>query len=205
MAIVYRHRDDFNNVFYVGISNNKNRPFDYIGRSAFWKRYSKKYGVNTEVIAKNISYNNAKELEMFLISEYGRRDLGLGNLVNMTDGGEGTLGLKHTNETKIKIGKSNSGGTSWSKGVKFSKKHRDKISKANKGKKKSKEQIKLISKAMKGTCYAGHKILDTKTNIEYQSLNKYSEKYNLNNPTVWNNLNGKTKINKYNHLKYIKL
>jgi hypothetical protein len=203
MAIVYRHRDDFNNVFYVGISKNKNRPFNYRDRSVFWKRYSEKYGVNTEIVAEDIPYEDAKELEVFLIYEYGRRDLGKGMLVNMTDGGEGTLGLKHKKETKIKISKSNSGGTSWSKGIRFSKEHKDKISKGNKGKKRSKEQIKLMSKVMKGTCYAGHKILDTKTNLEYKSLNKYCEKYNLNHSTIWNNINCKTKNNKYNHLKYI--
>lgn len=90
MAIVYRHIDNLNNVFYVGIGKNKNRAFDYLNRSFFWKRHSKKYGVNAEIIAKNIDYDTAKELEVLLISEYGRRDLGKGNLVNMTDGGDGS-------------------------------------------------------------------------------------------------------------------
>ena len=90
MAIVYRHRDNSNNIFYVGIGKNENRAFDYLNRSNFWKRYSKKYGVNSEIIAKDIDYDTAKELEILLISEYGRRDLGKGMLVNMTDGGDGS-------------------------------------------------------------------------------------------------------------------
>lgn len=90
MAVVYRHRDNLNNVFYVGIGKKESRAYDYLHRSNFWKRYSKKYGVNTEIIAENISYEDAKELEILLISEYGRRDLGKGMLVNMTDGGDGS-------------------------------------------------------------------------------------------------------------------
>ena len=109
MAIVYRHRDNLNNVFYIGIGRNENRAFDYYHRSDFWKRYSKKYGVNTEIVATNIDYDTAKELEMLLISEYGRKDLGTGNLVNMTDGGDGTIGVLHTKERREKSSKMNSG------------------------------------------------------------------------------------------------
>ena len=90
MAIVYRHRDNSNNIFYIGIGKYKKRAFDYLNRSNFWKRYSKKYGVNSEIIAEGIDYDDAKELEILLISEYGRRDLDKGNLVNMTDGGDGS-------------------------------------------------------------------------------------------------------------------
>lgn len=42
------------------------------------------------------------ELEEFLISEIGRRDLGLGPLVNLTNGGDGVSGLRHSQETKDK-------------------------------------------------------------------------------------------------------
>ena len=203
MAVVYLHKDDCGKVFYVGIGKKESRAFDYRGRSVFWKKYSQKHGVNSEIVAEGISYDDAKELEILLISELGRRDLGLGNLVNMTDGGEGTLGLKHKDETKRKIGKSNSGGTSWSKGLKFSKEHKDRISKGNKGKKRSKEQIKVISELSKGTCNAGKRIVDTITNIEYQSIRYYSIKFGLSYITVLKNVNGKTKNNKYKHLKYI--
>ena len=203
MAVVYLHRDDYGKVFYVGIGKNYGRAFDYKNRSDFWKRYSKNHGIKSEIVAEGISYDDAKELEIFLISELGRRDLGLGNLVNMTDGGDGILGLKHMAETKRKIGKANSGGTSWSKGLKLSKEHKDKISKGNKGKKRSEEQVKVMSKLMKGTCNAGKRILDTITNIEYQSLRYYSLKHNLIHTTVWFNIKGKTKNNKYKHLRYI--
>ena len=37
-----------------------------------------------------------------MIKEYGRRDLGKGTLVNLTDGGEGSYGVIQSNDTKEK-------------------------------------------------------------------------------------------------------
>lgn len=54
----------------------------------------------------NISEEQAFELECFLINEIGRVDLGTGTLTNLTNGGEGTSGHKHTEESKQKIGES---------------------------------------------------------------------------------------------------
>ncbi len=52
--------------------------------------------------------NSALEAEKFLISYYGRKDLGTGCLRNLTDGGEnpplrGHLGHKHSPEAKAKM------------------------------------------------------------------------------------------------------
>ncbi len=91
MAIVYRHIDNRNKVFYIGISKNINRANDFVRRSDFWKRYSKKYGVTSEILKDKLSYNDAKEIEIALISFYGRKDLKTGCLVNMTEGGDGTI------------------------------------------------------------------------------------------------------------------
>lgn len=46
------------------------------------------------------SEQEAFEIERFLISLYGRRDLSVGPLLNKTDGGEGVCGLRHSEETK---------------------------------------------------------------------------------------------------------
>jgi len=165
MAIVYRHlRNDTNNVFYVGIGKSKYRASANTGRSDYWKKIVNKYGREVEIIAENLSWEDACELEMLLISEYGRLDLNTGDLVNMTNGGEGmcnpsketraklskarmgntnTLGFKHSDSTKKKVSEAGMG-------RKVSAETRDRISKSRNGIVFSEEHISNISKANKG-------------------------------------------------------
>jgi len=165
MAIVYIHkRNDTNNVFYVGIGKSKYRATEKRGRSEYWKRIVNKHGREVEIIAKDLSWEDACKLEVLLISQYGRLDLKTGNLVNMTDGGEGmsnpsketraklskskmgntnTLGFKHSEETKRKVSESQLG-------VKLSKEHCEAISRGLKGRVVTQEHRDNISKANKG-------------------------------------------------------
>ena len=55
------------------------------------------------IVQEHFNEEEAFESEKFLISFFGREDLGLGFLLNRTDGGEGQAGLKHTNLSKEKI------------------------------------------------------------------------------------------------------
>src|SRR5690606_22799746 len=108
-SYVYRHRKlDSGEVFYIGIgtfeshipSNSHNyyrRANNTKQRSSFWKKVYRKHGRYIEILKENISYEEAKELEILLIQEYGRRDLGTGCLVNLTDGGDGSI-----NKTPLK-------------------------------------------------------------------------------------------------------
>ena len=197
MAYVYLHKKDNGSIFYVGKGTGY-RAWHFTNRNAYWKRVRKKYGVNVVIFKDDMTDEDALNLEVELISVIGKK-----NLTNFTDGGDGTSGYKHSEETIRKMSKSHKGKESWAKGVKFSEEHKGKMSLAAKGKKKSLAHRKALSEAVKGNCSAGHRLLDTTTNIEYQSLLNYCTKHNLNVTTVWSHLNGKTKKNKYEHLKYL--
>jgi len=99
---IYRHRRlDDNSIFYVGLGSEKNFRRSRVtkNRSDWWKNIVAKAGYSIEIIYSDLTKEDACELEEFLIQEYGRADLGLGRLVNMTAGGEGSSGRKITQET----------------------------------------------------------------------------------------------------------
>ena len=147
MAYVYQHiRLDTNEVFYVGIGKTKYRAYKKTGRNEHWKRIVNKAGYDIQIIAENISYEEALSKEKELIEYYGRRDKGSGTLVNMTDGGGGVLGLKigHlSDEHKQKVSAS-------LKGKSRTEETKKKISESQKGKKMSEESRKKMSDASKG-------------------------------------------------------
>lgn len=158
MAIVYRHRrNDTNEVFYIGIGKTEKRAFNKNNnRSNFWHNIINKTSYSVEIIAKELSWKDACELECLLIQEYGRKDLKTGSLVNLTSGGDGSKGFKHTEEyklnlskrlkgkprseeTKLKIGKSNKGRVPPRSTI-------EKARQINLGKTLSKEHLKVLSK-----------------------------------------------------------
>ena len=109
MAVLYRHtRIDKNEPFYIGIGDNKTRAYNKINRTKHWKSIAKK-GYDVEVLFNDLSWEEACEKEIEFIALYGRRDKKAGILVNMTDGGEGTVGYRHTVKTKEKCRISASG------------------------------------------------------------------------------------------------
>lgn len=86
---IYRHLKSNGEVFYIGIGN-LNRPFKKHGRNKWWTNIINKYpDYEIQIIKKDLTWEEACELEKILISWYGRKDLGTGTLVNMTDGGDG--------------------------------------------------------------------------------------------------------------------
>jgi hypothetical protein len=161
MAIVYEHiRNDTNEVFYVGIGKKEKRAFSKHGRNPHWKNIVNKVGYTVNIVYKDIEHKEAKKIEILLIEKYGRKNLGLGNLVNMTDGGDGLL--NPSIETRKKIGEGNKGKTN-------SYETRQKLSEVNKGntnmlgKTHTEESKKKMSEALKG-----------KTN-SYETRQKMSE------------------------------
>ena len=116
MSYVYIHtRLDTNEIFYIGISSNNNnnkytRAFSKKGRGKFWKDLTKNILYKVDIVFDNLTWEKACLKEIELISKYGRRDLSLGTLVNLTNGGDGINGYRHNDERILKL-KMNSKGS----------------------------------------------------------------------------------------------
>jgi len=122
MAYLYRHiRLDNNTPFYIGIGNDISYKRSKLAkcRNIFWKRIVNKTEYEIEIVLDNLTWEEACKKEKEFIKLYGRKDLGLGTLTNLTDGGEGQF--NPSNETRLKM-----------KYVK-SKEHREKLSIAKLG------------------------------------------------------------------------
>lgn len=159
MVFVYIHtRLDTNEVFYVGIAKKPSRPYDRINRNPFWKRIVSKTDYNVEIVHQFKTWEDACKKEKELIMEYGRRDLGTGTLVNLTNGGDGILGGKswkykqgHTKETREKMSKiqsQNAINRIGNPGKPHTKETREKLAEMRKGKSLSKETREKISKKL---------------------------------------------------------
>jgi len=99
---IYRHiRLDTNEVFYIGKGKNRRRKYDYErayckshSRNPFWQNIVSKCGdFEVEIMMEFGNHDDCVAKEKEMIELYGRRDLSLGTLVNMTDGGDGHCGL----------------------------------------------------------------------------------------------------------------
>lgn len=95
MAYVYRHiRIDKNEPFYIGIGKDDTYKRAYQSsktkRSDFWHNIASK-GYEVEILMDNLTWEQACEKEKEFISIYGRKDLGQGSLVNLTNGGDGAI------------------------------------------------------------------------------------------------------------------
>jgi len=163
MAYLYRHiRLDMNTPFYVGIgSDNKyTRANESKNRTKWWKSICSKSEIDIQIMLDDLTWEEACEKEKEFIALYGRKDLGKGNLVNMTDGGEGCPGRIMTAKCIAKITNANRGKklskerveqmSKMRLGIKLSETQKANISKALKGKKKTKEHIENSARARKG-------------------------------------------------------
>jgi hypothetical protein len=85
-------------------------------------------------LKQNLTEEEAFKHEIYMIAVFGRKDLGTGILHNRTDGGDGTSGYIHTEETKRKLSKIGKGKVPPNKGIPHTNETKRKISVANKGK-----------------------------------------------------------------------
>ncbi len=154
---VYQLIDPRNDkVFYVGKGQKKRMNVHIIavrnGRipngtnSKLGNKIRKILSLGLEIKYKKVLITeNGKEAfnkEIELIAE-----IGLENLCNLTNGGEGG---RHSEETRRKMSEANKGRIPWNKGKTISDETKKKISDSQKGRKFSKETKRKISESKKG-------------------------------------------------------
>lgn len=193
MGYLYRHiRKDTNEVFYIGVSckddNRYKRAKEKDSRNPFWKNIVAKTEYDVEIVLEGLTDEALYEKEVEFIKLYGRRDLGTGTLVNMSDGGEVHIrkklteqhkanlskagkGRKHSQETKLKISEGN-------KGKNMPEEAKEKIRQSKIGKKRSPEAIESWKKSAKKTVwnYSEEVLKKRSENGKKNKGRKHSEK-----------------------------
>jgi hypothetical protein len=221
MAYVYRHiRLDKNEPFYIGIGSDSDykraNELRNARRNPIWHKIACKTEIEVEIVLDDLTYEDAIAKEIEFIGIYGRLDKGNGILSNLTDGGEGTLGVIVCEETKRKNSERFKGKGNPMYGKTHPRHLIEQIRLKNIGKKawnKGKknvytiEQIKKMSEAKKGILAwnKGKKnvnglgkakiVINLESGIFYESCKEASEIYGYKHSTLKSKLNG---INKNN-------
>jgi hypothetical protein len=207
---VYRHiRLDKNLPFYIGVGTKQEsyksfeteyrRAHDFKKRNVVWKRVFNLTPIRVEIIFESNNPQQVLEKEMEFIKLYGRKKLDKqGILVNRTLGGDGTLGMIHSKESRLKMSKAKKGITisderkkvlseNW-KGknnpncnlLGMSKEHREKLRQAKIGKKVSLETKLKISKSTSwGLGNSAKEVMHLETGIFYTSLKEACYRHNI--------------------------
>jgi len=115
---VYLHtRGDNNSIFYVGRGNTNRGWQAYSGyRSDWWRSVASKGIVTVDIAQDGLTTEQADLLEEWLIAKLRHEGV---NLVNITEGGGGTVGWIPSDETKEKIGLAHRKAINNSDGMRF--------------------------------------------------------------------------------------
>lgn len=214
---IYRHiRPDTNEVFYIGKGNNINpkkplyeRMVNYKKRNKIWQSILSK---NNGLFKAEILYEceteeqcNIKEIEF--IELYGRKDLGTGTLANLTNGGDGSLGIIITEKTRKLLSERCSGENHPNWGKKLSeetcRKKSESMKKSDKnlkGKKLPewwKEKIRQTKIGTNNPMFGkksprAKSVIDIVTGIEYNSIMESAKSTNYKFQHISAMLNGKS-------------
>lgn len=196
---VYLHiRKETGEPFYVGKGSTKwNRVKSKKNRNDWWWNIvNKDKGFDYIFLEQNITEEVANILETMWIKRIGRKDLSMGILVNLTDGGEGKTGSSHNEEVRKKISENTKKGMTEEICKAISKREKGKTA-WNKGKKcpqikgmSDKKHTEQSKKKMKGY-KQGSLCLNLETGIFYQSGREAAFYNNYNFSTLKNMLSGR--------------
>lgn len=150
--LVYTHtRPDTNEIFYVGKGTGK-RMKCRTNRNIHWKRIvDKANGFKYDVLAKNLTEQEALNFEILMIKKM--KEAGF-SLCNMTTGGDGLSGFKHSPEVCEAQRQRMLGVTPWNKGKPTSPEAIEKMRLAKLGKKQSSEHIAKCAETRRGKKYS---------------------------------------------------
>jgi hypothetical protein len=101
--------------FYTYAYLREDRTPYYIGKGTGKRAYQKHNFFNTPpknriiFLKQNLTEEEAFKHEVYMISVFGRKDIGTDILHNRTNGGEGSSGFIHKEESKIKMSKKRKG------------------------------------------------------------------------------------------------
>lgn len=173
---VYLHiKETDGSPFYVG-KGLKSRSYQKTSRNKWWCSVVDKHNYDIIYLEENLTETQALEREVYWIKRIGRKSLGLGPLVNLTDGGEGTSGRIVSEVTRLKTSLSNKGQIYHG---------------LNSGQKRSEATKLKISTAKKG-CVGGRSlvVLDLATGIFYSSIKEAAIYNNFKPRTLEAQLSG---------------
>jgi len=161
---------------YAYLRKGDRTPY-YIGKGRGKRVYDSSHSVKVPddkdriiFLKQNLTEEEAFNHEKYMIAVFGRKDLETGILRNMTDGGEGRSGSKHSEETKQKIRNAN---------VNIPEERRKKMSEKAKGRTHSEETKQKMSEKAKGRTHSEEtkqKIRNANVNIPEERRKKMSEK-----------------------------
>lgn len=150
MFYTYAHYTPEGRLFYIGKGSGV-RAYRFSGRGPYWKNVVSKYGKpDVQILANWNTEEEAFSHEILLIDCF--KELGH-KLCNLSNGGEGPSGLKHSEESKVKMRIANIG-NKHALGHKVSEASRKLMGVSNIGKPTSTRQKAIASQVHKGTAYA---------------------------------------------------
>ena len=189
---IYRHiRTDTNDVFYIGKGKNRRNKYDYErahckthSRNKLWKNIVKKCGdYKVEIMMEFDNHDACVAKEKEMIELYGRRNLSLGPLANLTDGGDGSCGIIVSPELRKKRSENAKGQRSkaWTEAIRKARKNGGNGGVVKFGDKLPRSWRESLSKSkigkknpMHGRCGKNHptakRVINVKTSKIYESI-----------------------------------